>query len=123
MPVEHKTDGSECFCNPKQERYRTEHDTAVALANRRLEDARVDPDSDFSTVCRQFLRLVESEKERVEQPFPAIITHVWSNDYVNLRVLPDGSFPLAAVISMATMQTMPTKVMRGKKLGQWDWPK
>jgi len=63
---EHKTDGTPCWCNLIRVSYKTEYDLAIALANHVLEKAHLDPDSDLSTLARQFLRLVE----RCQAPEP-----------------------------------------------------
>lgn len=49
------------------------------------------------------------------QPFPAVITHVWGNECVNLHVFSDGSFD-------ALSTKLPTSVMHGNNPGQWSWP-
>lgn len=36
------------------------------------------------------------ERSGKGSPYPAIITHVWGNEVVNLQVLNDGSYPLKA---------------------------
>ncbi len=55
-----------------------------------------------------------ANRERKGQPYPAIITHVWSRDCVNLKVLTDGSFPVE--------YCTPTSVLLGTGDGQWSWP-
>lgn len=49
------------------------------------------------------------------QPYPAVITHVWSEDCVNLNVLNDGSFTLSG-------DECPTSVMKGQGPRTWAWP-
>lgn len=54
------------------------------------------------------------------QPYPAIITHVWSDTCVNLDVLNDGSFPLSC-------DRYPTSVNLATDPGNpsprtWSWP-
>lgn len=62
---------------------------------------------------------VESSKG---QPWPAIITHVWSDTCVNLSVIPDGSFPIdwpeGATTTSVTQSADPGK----PTLGTWQWP-
>lgn len=50
------------------------------------------------------------------QPYPAVITHVFSDTCVNLSVLNDGSHPL----SQNMLQ--PTSVMLGTEPRSWSWP-
>lgn len=51
------------------------------------------------------------------QPYPAVITHVWSDQCVNLHVLDDGSFPLGR-------PTVTSVMKRNGDLAEevWDWP-
>lgn len=53
------------------------------------------------------------------QPYPAVITHVWSDSCVNLSVHNDGSFPLDDL--------KPTSVTQAGDPSQptprsWSWP-
>lgn len=50
-----------------------------------------------------------------KQPYPAIITHVWGDECVNLNVMNDGSYTLGA-------QECPTSVMKGDGPRTWSWP-
>ncbi len=52
-------------------------------------------------------------------PYPAIVTHVWSDDCVNLNVLNDGTYPIPGVDSDAALTV--TSCQRGDELGQWNW--
>lgn len=53
------------------------------------------------------------------EPYPAIITHVWSETCVNLAVQQDGSAPIADTLT-------PTSVMHESQAGEgmtsWSWP-
>lgn len=68
-------------------------------------------------------RIVHYRSDRPQdpkgQPYPAVITHVWSDQCVNLHVLGDGSFPL---VRQSPPHAMPTSVMLGNEPGQWSWP-
>lgn len=54
-----------------------------------------------------------------DQPYPAIITHVWSDDCVNLNVLNDGTKPVSGVPNDASLTV--TSCMRGDDEGMWNW--
>lgn len=54
--------------------------------------------------------------ETKSQPYPAIITHVWGDECVNLSVFQDGSYPLAGS-SLAQ-----TSVSKGEGDRSWSWP-
>mgnify|MGYP001430202218 CR=1 FL=1 len=45
---------------------------------------------------------------------PAVITHVWSEECVNLCVFPDGSYDAHEIPNTKT------SVMRGDGIGQWS---
>lgn len=60
-------------------------------------------------------RIVHYHTEGKDQPNAAVITHVWSDDCVNLHVFRDGSFPLQVSPEV-------TSVMRGPAPGEWSWP-
>lgn len=49
-------------------------------------------------------------------PYPAIITHVFSDTVVNLHVFSDGSFRLSSA------ERTPTSVSMGASPGTWQWP-
>lgn len=54
------------------------------------------------------------------QPYPAVITHVWSDTCVNLNVLNDGSFTLSrdecpTSVNLATDPDNPSP-------RTWSWP-
>ena len=53
------------------------------------------------------------------EPYPAIITHVWSETYVNLAVMQDGSAPLLDTLT-------PTSVVYEESQSggfpRWTWP-
>lgn len=49
------------------------------------------------------------------QPYPAIITHVHSDECVNLYVFDDGTFPLQDGCGIAT------SVTRGGGNYEWNW--
>lgn len=54
------------------------------------------------------------------QPYPAVITHVWSDTCVNLNVLNDGSFTLSrdecpTSVTLAADASNPTP-------RTWHWP-
>lgn len=51
-----------------------------------------------------------------DQPYPANITHVFSNGCVNLSVADDGSFPLSGE------DKLPTSVNLGTGPRTWCWP-
>jgi hypothetical protein len=51
-------------------------------------------------------------QHNLPEVLPAIITRVWSDTCVNLKVFTDGS---AAVVSK-------TSVVLGDGAGQWSWP-
>ena len=51
---------------------------AIRIANLRLENPRDDPDSDFSTVCRQFLRANENLERRDIAPHTGIVDGQWA---------------------------------------------
>lgn len=53
-----------------------------------------------------------------KQPFPAVITHVWSDSCVNLFVFGDGSFPHQNSAETSVCQAG-TNQTEGKR---WDWP-
>lgn len=60
-----------------------------------------------------------AETAKKGQPYPAVITHVWSDECVNLQVCPDGSFPFEG-------SPYPTSVMLAKDptnlQNVWSWP-
>lgn len=57
----------------------------------------------------------EQQGKKDGQPYPAIITHVWGDDCVNMEINNDRSFPFNGDRCM-------TSVMRGDGRGQWQWP-
>jgi len=53
------------------------------------------------------------------QPYAAVVTHVWSDNCVNLGVIQDGSFPLVNLSPTSVSQSSdPDKPMPGT----WQWP-
>lgn len=59
------------------------------------------------------------------QPYPAVITHVHSDDCVNLTVFNDNSFPLGGKFSPPHTITSVCKwngVDKPDGLSVWDWP-
>lgn len=50
------------------------------------------------------------------QPYPAMITHVWSDTCVNLSVFNDGSYALPPE------HLKPTSVTLGDGPRSWGWP-
>lgn len=52
------------------------------------------------------------------QPLPAIITHVWSDDCVNLAVFNDASYPEPA--PPVFLETSVCRAVEGAL--RWDWP-
>lgn len=63
-------------------------------------------------------RIVQYTPERGGKgsPYPAIITHVWSDTCVNLNVITDGSYPLDEG------ERLPTSVVIGVGPRTWAWP-
>lgn len=56
-------------------------------------------------------------------PYPAIITHVWSETCVNLFVFPDGSFPAGIEPEVApNVQTSVQEKTDDQLTGVWEWP-
>jgi hypothetical protein len=54
----------------------------------------------------------ESEKQ---QPYPALVTHVFNESTVNLHLFTDPTFPGEGGYK--------SSVIRGAKAGCWSWPK
>ncbi len=52
---------------------------------------------------------------------PAIITHVWDGDLVNVVVFTDGSHPDEIKGEHAAM-VWRTSVLKGPEVGHWLWP-
>jgi hypothetical protein len=53
--------------------------------------------------------------EKKGQPYPAIITHVWSDECVNLFVCPDGSFGPHDMVHTSVLYS------EGEAPGTWRW--
>lgn len=89
-----------------------------------IEEPPVSPNSQERTMQKPTVgRIVHYRSDRPQdpkgQPYPAVITHVWSDECVNLHVLGDGSFPL---VRQTPPHAMPTSVTLGDGPGQWSWP-
>lgn len=46
---------------------------------------------------------------------PAVVTHVWSENVVNLYVFPDGSYD-----RMQSFNPLRTSIVRGEEAGHWS---
>ena len=55
-----------------------------------------------------------------ERTVPAVITNVWSEDCVNLRVFTDGWQPIPSVTSVTRRDTM--SEANADLAGYWEWP-
>ena len=53
------------------------------------------------------------------QPYPAVITHVWTDTCVNLHVLADGSHELSQVDVLPASVTLATEPGQPRS---WSWP-
>ena len=66
------------------------------------------------------------QEDRKGQPYPAVITHVWSDTCVNLETMNDGSFPLRIGSTGMDVEKNPTSVClanEGQTEGRrWEWP-
>jgi hypothetical protein len=62
-------------------------------------------------------------RDRKRQPYPAIVTHVWSDTCVNLRVFDDGTFLLGHATStpVVTSCTL-AEPDAGVRHEFWSWP-
>lgn len=62
-------------------------------------------------------------RARKGQPYPAVITHVWSDTCVNLRVIDDGSHSLGSGTSMPTVTSCVLADAASPPDGEfWSWP-
>ncbi|GMV26948.1 MAG: hypothetical protein AMXMBFR58_29790 [Phycisphaerae bacterium] len=57
------------------------------------------------------------------QPYPAVITHAWSDTTVNLHILDDGSFPVYPLTPTSVVQRPHGAAPEANAAGWWDWPK
>lgn len=53
------------------------------------------------------------------QPYPAIITHVWSETCVNLHIFDDGSHCLLVVQEQTSVMLRTEEMVAG---ACWEWP-
>lgn len=53
---------------------------------------------------------------------PAIITRVWTETMVNVRVIPDGAFPTEARTSLSYTDTVDGLHPENGGLARWTWP-
>jgi hypothetical protein len=58
------------------------------------------------------------------QPYPAVITHVWTGELVNLRLLDDADFAVGAATSTPAVSRCPRGHVEtgGEDRAYWDWP-